>query len=297
MRIVLAFAIMALQGAATAQVPVRDVESQLFVGPHQPLPGFYGGYAFVVDRPSYVKLYSPNGDPVLATPLPYASVMSVAVDSDNTIAIGYTSKGLGGIDLLDTKGNRLDFFSTGTYLPSHIAFGNDHSVWIFGWQTHGIDPLLNTPEYMSVRHYTRSGVQTGAYLPRSLFPKGLEPACEGWQKQGIYIANDRIGLLACSGMNEANPEWVELDFNGNLIGRWHVGSVHRRVALTQDGHVYSQDTVNGSNQVYVLDRATGAFQPAPWAVPKATMYGADGDELVFADWNTMPMHFHWYKQP
>lgn len=230
MRILVPFGFVVLQAVA-AIAPVRDVESQIPVGAYQPLPGFYGGYAFFVERPDFIKLYSPDGKLALATTVAtdmHASVISVAVDSDGTMAVGYTSKGLGGMDLLDTRGNKLGSFSTGQYLPSHIAFRDDHSVLTFGWEMHSQDPTLNTADYRSVRHYTRSGVQIGAYLPRSLFPRGLEPACDNWQTQGVYVANDRIGVLACSGMTSANPEWVELDFEGNLIGRWHVGSSHRR---------------------------------------------------------------------
>jgi hypothetical protein len=246
-----------------------------------------------------VKLYSPDGTLVLAMPVAtemHASVISVAVDSDGTIAVGFTSKGLGGIELLDTRGNKLGSFSTGNYLPTHIAFVDDHSIWTFGWEMHSHDPTLNTPEYMSLRHYARSGVQIGAYLPRSLFPKGLEPACDNWQRQSMYVANDRIGVLACSGMTSANPEWIELDFQGNLIGRWHVGSSHTRVALARDGHVYVQDTVNGSHQVFTLNRDSSTFEPVSWTIP-GEMYGAVGDQLVFADYSTGTMHFRWYTQP
>lgn len=300
MRFALAFAI-ALQAVA-AIAPDREVDSDAVLMAYQPIPGFYEGYAFFVDRPSsHISLYSPNGPLLFDAYVEVEtapSVMSIAVDSDGTVAVSYVDshRNAAGVDLLDTKGNSIGSFTTGNYLPSHIAFGDDHSIWTFGWQRSASDPFRNATEYMSVRHYSLSGRQIGAYLPRSQFPKGMEPACEGWQEQGIHISADRIGLLACSGMTSANPEWVELDLNGNLIGRWRVGSVHRRVALTHNGHVYTQDTVNGSNQIYLFDRASSSFRPVPWTIP-GMMYGTAGDELVFSDWNNGPMHFRWYKQP
>jgi hypothetical protein len=115
-------------------------------------------------------------------------------------------------------------------------------------------------------------------------------------RKGIYTAADRIGLLACSGMTSADPEWVELDLNVNVTGRWQVGNLHKRVALTHDGHVYTQDQPNGSSQSYLLYRNSSTFQPVSWTIP-SRMCGAAGDDLVFKDFGPGPMHFRWYTQP
>jgi hypothetical protein len=285
--------------ALVAIAPVRDVESQIFLGANQPVPGFYEGYVFFVDRPNYVKVYSPNGDlafTALVENESAASVMSVAVDSNGDVAASYSNGSRAGIELMDSKGTKVGSLDTGRYLATHVAFGDDHSIWTFGWQREPTNPGIPSNEYMTVHHYAAGGTELGEYMPRSVFPKGLEPACFGWQERGIYIAADRIGLLACWGTTSIDPEWVELDLRGNVTGRWRAGTLHNRVALTHDGHVYSQDQANGSRQIYLLDRDSSKFEPVTWTIP-GMMYGAAGDDLVFADWKTGMMHFRWYTQP
>jgi hypothetical protein len=301
MRIATVLGILALPAIA-AMAPVREVTSEAAVGANQPLPGFYEGYAFFADRPSSnIRIYSPDGPLLFQGYVQYQTapiVLGIAVDSNGTIAVSYVGKtgATGGVDLLDSKGNLIRSLATGYYVPSHVSFGVDHSIWLFGWQRTD-DPRKNASEYMAVRHYSASGTQIGSYLPRSLFPKGLEPACQSWQERGIYTAADRIGVLACSGMISVNPEWVELDLDGNVTGRWHVGAAHRAVSMTQDAHVYAQDTANGSSQIYLLDRAAGAFQAVSWTIP-GRLYGAVGDERVFWNWKAAgPMQFKWYAQP
>jgi hypothetical protein len=288
--------------AIAAIAPVRDVNSEAILIGRQPYPGFYEGYSFFVDEPSsHIRIYSPDGPSFLDTYVEEKTaphVLTVAADSDGTVAVSFlvSEKNSAGIDLLDRTGTIIGSFSTANYLPSHIAFGNDHSIWTFGWERSRTTFSAMT-EYTSVRQYSRTGDQLGAYMPRSRFVKGMTPACQSWQEQGIYIAADRIGLLACSGKDSTNPEWVELDFHGNLLGRWPLGMLHPRVAFTRDGHVYAQETVGASaRKIYVLDRGSSSFQQVSWTVP-GRLYGAAGNELVFGDSNNGPIRFQWYKQP
>ena len=235
-----------------------------------------------------------------------ASVLSVAVDSNGTVAVSWydVTSGHAGIDLLDAGGKPLGSFDTGVYLPHSIAFADDHTIWSFGWQRDPGRPRYPVSDYRALRHYSSDGRELAAWLPRSLFPKGLEPACLSWQEQGIQVTRDRIGLLACSGQTSSNPEWVEVDFNGRLTGRWHVGAGQRRVvALTNDGHVYTQETTYRPDlkalfgQMFLLDRAAGSFQPLSWTVA-GNFYGADGDQLVFVPFDVSgPMRLDWYNQP
>ena len=301
MRFAAALCIVALPAMAAMQ-PVKEVTSQAYFAPTKALPGFYQGYLFSVDTHNHFTLYAPDGhlvfdkyvQPDLAT-----AVFSVAVDSNGTVAASWYSAngGRAGIDLMDASGKQLGSFDTGAYLPHHIAFADDHTIWSFGWQRDLTRPGYPASDYLALRHYSSDGRELGAWLPRSLFPKGLEPACLGWQEQGIKVTKDRIGLLACSGETSDNPEWVELDLNGNLTGRWHTGAAQiLRVALTSDGNVYTQDNRAKVHQVLRLDRASGTFQPVSWTLP-GMLYGADGDELVFAAWGVNPGRLDWYNQP
>jgi hypothetical protein len=298
--------------AMGAMQPVREVNSQAFLTTGQLIPCFYEGYLYYVDLAprNHFELYAPDGhflfdryiQPDLA-----AGVLSVAVDSNGTVAVSWydSYRGRAGIDLLDAAGRPLSSFDTGLYLPSHLAFAADHSIWSFGWQRIPTNRGIPASSYMTLRHYSSDGKQMGAYLPRSLFPQGLQPACSSWQERGIYLANDRIGLLACSGQTSVNPEWVEVDFNGNLIGRWRVGRTDQRrvVGLASDGHVYAQETTYRPDlkalfgQMFLLDRTAGSFQPLSWTVA-GFFYGADGDQLVFVPFGVSgPIRLDWYGQP
>lgn len=302
MRLAAALCIVAFPAMAAMQ-PVREVASQVPFGGL--VPGFYNGYVFLVDQTphNHLTLYAPDGRYVFyryVQPDFGPSVLSVAVDSNGTVAAGWNDSAVGraGIDLMDAGGKLLGSFDTGVYLPNSIAFAADHSIWSFGWQRVSGTSGRPAPNYMAVRHYSAEGQQLGAYLPRSLFSGGMEPACWNWQEQGIYVNSDRIGLLACSGQNMINPEWVELDLSGKLIGRWRVGSFNRRVALTTDGHVYAQETVAGPQlgQVFLLDRVSGTFQPVALKV-NGRLSGADGNQLVFSPYSGPPMRLDWYNQP
>jgi len=294
--------------AFAASAPVREVTSQAMLVGNQPVPGFYQGFLFFVDHPrsSQITLYAPDGHLTLQRDMETGkqlrvSVMSIAVDSDGTAAISWSQSPLSsgshaGIDLLDGTGKPVGSIDTGGYLPSHVAFGEDHTVWSFGWQRdENLRDRESKTDYMTVRHFSVKG-QLGAYLPRSLFPQGLQPACFNWQERGIEVARDRVGVLSCSGMTDGDPEWVELDLTGNLIGRWRV-DFSRTITLTKDGHVYAQDTNSKARQLVVLDRPSSAFKPVDW-LTTGTLYGSDGNELVFADTHSRgPIHLSWYKQP
>jgi hypothetical protein len=260
---------------------------------------------FLSTRKAIFRLFSPDGQLALlkdineGKQLP-VSVKSIAVNEYGAAAISWAQSpfpkgGHAGIDLLDRTGKLVNTIDTGNYLANHIAFGEDHSLWTFGWQRSATDLRKPSSDYMTVRKYSRNGNQVGSYLPRSLFPDGLEPASFGWQERGIQVAHERVGVLACSGMTSQHPEWVELDLNGNLIGRWRV-DFSRTVTLTNDGHVYAQHTNSKAHELLLLDRLSSTFEKLDWPV-LGTLYGTDVNELVFMDDRNGPIHFSWYGQP
>lgn len=229
---------------------------------------------------------------------------NIAVDTDGTVAAswdyGAGSAVRAGIDLLET-GHLAGSIDTGAYIPAHIAYGEDHNLWTFGWQARlGNGSSTDQQDYMTIRRFSRDGKQTGAWLPRSSFPKGLDPAGGSWQVTRITVVKDRIGVLATSGGAGSQQEWIELDLQGNLLGRWRLDdSNFARVALTTDGRVYAQQGNGPSNaRFFALNRSALAWRPV---TPPTSdwFYGADGDKLVFTGWNWKPgpLHLRWFDQP
>jgi hypothetical protein len=172
-------------------------------------------------------------------------------------------------------------------------------LWSFGWQ---LDPeRLGYPakEFLMLRHLSLAGNEMGAYLSRPLFPPGLQPGIAQAQEPRIFVRPDFIGLVAFSGNLGNQQEWVEVDLNGNIRGRWRLdGQQFPHVALTEDGHVYAtgRDPKTRKDTIVRLDRATSTWQVVPMAGHGA-LHGADGDQLILGTWPTGGMVLHWVKQP
>jgi len=261
------------------------------------VPVFDKGYMFKVKDvgrngpgPDGFSVWGPDGIFMYeATPLTPdgnpGSIHRPAADTDGTVAVtlawGERGNRKVGIALFDSNGRQTHFVDTGNYISSAFAFAPDHSIWTVGWARKPND--YPQSEYAIVRKYSRDGVQTGAYLQRSLFPPGLQPGGSGisW----IQVAKDRVGMMLYPGQTSQFPEWVELDLQGNLIGRWKIGEWNGGgYGYTEDGHLYSypynRDLKRG--ELKLFDRATSSWKPVQDG-PQLTgfLLGAYGNSLVF----------------
>jgi len=283
--------------------PIREVTSQARREFLQMVPAFYQGYLYLIEVDS-VTIFAPDGHLAMTFAEEAGQPRAIAVDTDGTVAVAWGAvdpkKGRG-IDFRDSSGSVTRTIKTGLYLPHHLAFAEDHSLWSFGCEVdatsaHGIPKR----EYKTVRKYGPDGKEAGAYLPRSLFPTGLEPASQGFQWNSITVAHDRVGLWAVSGTRGTQTEWVELDLNGDLSGRWRLDQFGQalRLALTRDGHFFVQvwNDKTGSPRFYTLDRASSEWRAID-AAPSGWLEGADGDALVFSDKGPGPMHLRWHRHP
>jgi len=105
-------------------------------------------------------------------------------------------------------------------------------------------------------------------------------------------------------MSGTQTEWVELNLDGQLTGRWRLDSYsyEAKVAFTSDGHVFLQHanlSPSGRSVTYellTLDRASSTWRPVQ-AAPEGELVSADGDKLIFADRANGPMHLRWYAHP
>ena len=158
-------------------------------------------------------------------------------------------------------------------------------------------------DYMIVRKFLPNGEQVGAYLPRSQFPDGLEPADETWRLTNcITLSHDQVGLLVNSGMNSSKTEWVELDLNGNLTGRWRLDQFVNdlRLAFTADDNVFVYYRGLDGRNAYLstLDREASTWKQLQWQwSPNGYLAGADGEQLIVTDYSSGPIHVGWYQHP
>jgi hypothetical protein len=226
-----------------------------------------------------------------------------AVDTDGSAIVpisygGYGGKGHvkgGGIVLVNPAGKQTQFIDTELWLPAHACFALDHSIWVAGTQFDSKGDHALRQDYQLIRKYSRDGKLMGEFLPRSLFPSGLPPTESG----RIQAASNRIGVLLHPGMVSNEPEWVELDLNGKLMGRWKLGpsstgdpDAHREIyslgqlAFTADARLFAQphDAASKKYQMKIFDRSTSSWQSTnAVAIPPARAYlvGADGNKLAF----------------
>lgn len=289
--------------AAAADLPVREVTSQATRVANIPNPGFQRGYMYFLDRDT-VRLYAPQGDPAFVRVLNIPScatswAMGLAIDSDGSVAIAVSCDNAqsGGIVLLDQNGLDTAFINTGRWLPSNLCYGEDHSLWSFGYQHDAANPgKMDSQDYMMVRHYSADHKETGRYLARSLFPKGLEPGMPGQWHSRIMLSHEKVGLLAYAGELGSSVEWVELDLNGNLLRRVPI-TVHgvAEFAFTTGGRLYWKKSQR-SDQLLVLNTTTPDWLDAGPS-PLFHLIGADGDLLVYSKGGEGPVDLHWFAQP
>jgi len=295
-----------IAAAALCVEPTREIvfDSGQFRWPT--IPGFHGSRIYFRDqaRHNRVALYSTDGraeatfdTPESAGSLP--EVLTLAIDSDGTVAVAWQAaasasgaKPSAGIDYHSPNGKLLRSIDTGSFIPAHLSFAPDHTLWSFGWQRDPFEPRRPDPEdYPTLRKFDPDWRQVAAFLPRALFAQ--EPAFPSWQRRQIAIAHDRIGVLAHPSARNAKREWVETNFEGKLIGRWEVPFNVDRTAITNDGRVYLESGENSARVVAQLDRASGTWKKVA-APPPGILCGAEGNDLVFADWVKGQLHLRWY---
>jgi hypothetical protein len=306
-----------------AEQPVRTLTTQAVPFANSIIPLFRHGY-LVLFPPGGVNgtpvasilygftAYDPGGhfayQEILDVPGGSEPVVrDVDFDSDGNAAVGVSARGgasgmIFGILLLDSGGRQTRFIDTGRYLPTHLAIAPDGSIWTIGWQRDAVSTVegfarAERQDYMIVRHFSADGQRLSAYLPRSSFPPGLEPASQG---SGVYmgVTQDRVGILAFSGKTGGNTEWLELDWDGNVLERSRTDNLHLAGswgAFTADDHVYLQGPKWG--QVYTLDHAShtwNLFQQ----LGVGMLMGADSNNLVYrGESNTGPILLRWFNQP
>ncbi|MGB6943089.1 MAG: hypothetical protein WBE37_11880 [Bryobacteraceae bacterium] len=284
-----------------ANGPIQEASAPAIVG--QAMPGFYDGYLYSAEPRHMLTLFAPDGHELFSLPIQghgngQVAVESVAVDTDGTLAVAWRDSPNAGIDIRDLSGTLVRSIDTGQYVPAHLSFGADHSLWALGYQR-VTTKYPDQPDYPIVRKYSSDGKEAGAYLPRSLFPAGIPPGNEQWQSRRITVTADRVGIEVFSGTKGNQREWVELDLNGNVQGRWKLDPQNETpgVAFTSDdrAYVHRYNREAKVRQLFRLNRATSAWDLV--STPGEELYGADGDKLVFARWPDNLMILSWFPQP
>ena len=122
--------------------------------------------------------------------------------------------------------------------------------------------------------------------------------------------------MTCPGHVANNPEWVELDLEGKLVGRWKLGPqvtgdpvTHSMThalegfAFTEDGRLFAQtlscpELNQCSYRLELLDRTTSTWKAAADNPinPSRYLLGADGNDVVLWDRSQLGgVHLLWVQ--
>jgi len=267
----------------------HDVFYQGNLAPLNCLPTFENGYLAVYDGDDKIALYAPDGSLMYkASPqvhgASWAGMSNVGVDTDGTLGgavlyqIEKAGAERGGIAIFNPTGEQTVFLDTGEYLPTHVSFGPDHSIWTIGRSE------AQDTGYFVLRNYSPTGKLIGEFLPRSSFAPGPAPVWSsegGWQ---LRVVDGKVGALfyASAALKPGETprpmaEWIETDLKGKELGRYDIPFY--RLAFTWNGTLYAQS-----------HDGISVFQPATnhWRFlmggPPGTLVGAEGESLVFELW-------------
>jgi hypothetical protein len=244
-------------------------------------PRFFKGYIYWAGREP-LRIYAPDGHQMPVFPASKGTPQAIAVDINGALAVAWTAPSTGGVDLYDSSGALVRTIQTGLYLPAFLSFAEDHCLWTLGWQVIGRPYNPARDDYMIVRKFLPNGQQAGAYLPRSQFPDGLEPGDETWRQTNcITLSHDRAGLFVNSGMNSNKTEWVEIDLDGNLRGRWRLDQFvnELRIAFTADDYVALRESLGGAARDHIRNLSGDQL---PWYVACFSASGRSVGTLIIA---------------
>jgi hypothetical protein len=118
----------------------------------------------------------------------------------------------------------------------------------------------------------------------------------------VRAAKGSVGALAYPAHAGHELEWVELDLEGNLIGRWTLpGYPNGGYAYTESGEIDAQFMARDDHPLLVLDRESSTWKPARDTKPEwdqnrsfGLLLGAGGDHLVFHAQPTSGVRLLWF---
>ncbi len=275
--------------AFPADLTVREVTYGRAMFPGEALPIFDRGYLIFTEQRS-LSVYGPDGMRVFESDMldpkgARASLGDVAADTDGAfvacIAYSGAPHGYGGaLAFLERTGKPVRYIETDRYMPTHLCIDDNYYIWAFGWQRDLTDNGREDREdYFQVRRYTSDGKPAGAFLRRSLFPAQVKPFPAWTGRWIVRAAAGRVGAVADV---DGRPEWLELDLDGNLIGRWPLGPNNpvKLLAFTSDARLYALLP----DGLALFDRARSMWnvvQPKP-DIRSGTLVGAQENQLVLS---------------
>ena len=280
-------------GLAIGGAPESTVQIQRLQYGGMPLPRYGYGITVAFDRSAaLVAAYDREGRETMKMPLHLVGADSITI---HDAAAGPNQKVAVAAGVSDRQGHAASviFFCTASgslsqvvrtspFVPSHIIFGADGTLWATG-RLHD-ENKDDVPVHDILRQYAADGGLMRTMLSSATFPGyQLHPGMESFLVAGV----DRVGIYS-----RPTDEYVEYSLEGKTLGRWRLPPLDRNltlqgVAMLPSGKVYFSAIDSFSMRVYLFDRESGTRATVPFAPPDeasgvkpATILGNDSDRLV-----------------
>ena len=277
----IAFALTLFAGAMFAAD--RQVTYQGDLSPLNIKPTFDHGYVIAWDRNTdgttkqikTISVFGPDGSRLYQASITvsnqkFTSLLNGAADTDGTVAVVFGNPG--GFAVLDPSGKQIHTVLTAPYAPSQICFAPDHTIWLEGQEG------LGSTEYMIFRKYSPDGHELGRFVSSAKFAAKVS-AVHTIGGRAIWASVNGIVALVLEDQPQPHPplmQWVQLDFEGNVVGKPGQHRYFFPWALTPQGTIYAKE---GDKFVY-LDNVSGKWQESSLPRP-GSLAGADENGLIF----------------
>ena len=261
---------------------------------YESLPGvplYSSGYLLIWNHhgfPHQVTIYGRDTKPAFTVTDDKDGIFHTAwaMDSDGVLAGACQARPAwtGRIDLFDPTGKLSRTVDTGSFVPQHVAFFRDHTIWAAGYIA-GND---GSDDFNVLHHYSRTGQERGQGVLWSQIAgnrnsySALQPLIGG---RRLYVSNGRIGFESYS--DDGRSSWIEADSSGTFTGKYELGAwavepSYLPLAMTANGSVYAARYKEGAFDGWaVLDRSGKTWRKVA-GYPRGRIIGTDGDRIVSA---------------
>jgi len=189
--------------------------------------------------------------------------------------------------VLDNTGKLITAIQTNPYTPTHVCFGPDGSLWamVRNVSVDGM-PAGSRKDYNVVQRYSQSGALLGSWVPLSSFnlssfQRAAHPAQAGGMRWAAFLRSSGSRIAAYFA---TTGDLYEFSADGSAVTHTaspsRTGISIRGFAYTSSGAVYTVQTVDRKNGLYVLDKPSGAWSEVTTGPQVHLLFGSTGAALV-----------------